>query len=486
LEERFLDKHPNRDGGYPPFFSSLKYPSEGHIRHLNDLVDDLEPRHRATKREIAELEHAAESLKPKLKELHVRCIALEEELLEARLGLGPRFSSRIPVEILCIIFRYYSALPTQTAWTLTHVCRTWRGVALEYPLLWNTIRYSSSARTAKSAQQYIYLNDENEEYVTSAAQAQRALRRTKDAELEVEITLVCREPPNEELLEDMIPFVRGSMARWQKLVFKSDVGTEEQMDYLEGMLNKLFSGAFPSLCQLSLATTSAAGILRALDRGAPKLRCLSIHAGGRITQLLGEPWLNQIEVLSLDVTDTKELIAIPRIVTEGTSLKRLQLIDNADCWPKAPVFGSNADYVRLPNLPQLHSVRLIFRECAWPMLSGLQITKLEIYRSEGVDINPPAESQSISLAQLTELKCLSYLTTSLVGFLFDAPRLKSLTVVSSLEHFDDVKNLLFHPDRWFLRPLRVSIQTNTEHTDSLKQLLTLFKHAEISITPYSS
>lgn len=80
-----------------------------------------------------------------LLELQSAVTHAQEEAIRA----STNYISKLPVELLSLIFQYVSDTPAYPA-RLTHVCTHWRSVALAMPSLWHTL-YLSKTPAAKAA-----------------------------------------------------------------------------------------------------------------------------------------------------------------------------------------------------------------------------------------------------------------------------------------------------------------------------------------------
>ncbi|KAF8182140.1 hypothetical protein K438DRAFT_1161991 [Mycena galopus ATCC 62051] len=177
-------------------FASNDVPLESHIPLIHDIISDGE----------AELQ--------KLEVMLARLISRRDEIADQVRRHRNVLSSvrRVPPELICDIFALTMLDGDSDPWHLSHICRTWRALALSYPPLWSLITVPSTGRTP-----------------LPAIRAQ--LLRSANGPLDIHWSLTSNSDVDSELLALLIPHSN----RWHSLSLLRGIF----MDNLHDALNWL-------------------------------------------------------------------------------------------------------------------------------------------------------------------------------------------------------------------------------------------------------
>jgi hypothetical protein len=199
--------------------------------------------------------------------------SLDDDMADVRLMRGPWCPSRIPPEILCEIFHFYLLPFNTSAWTISQVCRAWRRTALGCPTLWNTLRITSRAIKCSNAYRSRHSVLGWDCHVTEL-QAQRAIRRAREATLRIELDLEPK-PQNPSAMLRVLSIVAGhNLARWRSLVwFDETIGIG-----VASVLRQVFlpTQEMTSLRHLLFHYKHCDLLLPALNAGVPSLTSLQV------------------------------------------------------------------------------------------------------------------------------------------------------------------------------------------------------------------
>jgi hypothetical protein len=416
-----------------------------------------------------------------VRDLELIHASLDDDIADVRLMRGPWCPSRIPPEILCEIFHFYLLFLHASAWTISQVCRAWRRIAIGCPTLWNTLRITSRAIAYRS--RHFALGRDC--HVTEL-QVQRAIRRTREATLWIELELRDK-PQNPSAMLRVLRIVAGhNLARWRSLVwFDSTIGIG-----LASVLRQVFlpTQEMTSLRHLSLRYRHCDLLLPALNAGVPSLTSLQVGLdnGEPPTMLMNQPWLGRLKKLTLVYLghDRPQLDRVGPMVGKCKALEELNLRRNTDSLLSGESFGS----IRWPPLPRgLRTILFHTHANFWPCVSSTNITSLALRMENDIMETLSVAPRSISLPSLTNLECFSYETTFIAGYLLDAPKTQSMSILhwkpgSITAGIRDI----FRDKPWGIYPIKVSLQTHIRHRTTLQDLfLRLSKTNTLSLCFWS-
>jgi hypothetical protein len=409
--------------------------------------------------------------------------SLDDDIADVRLIRGPWCPSRIPPEILCEIFRLYLCCLHTSVWTISQVCRAWRRIAFGCPTLWNTLRITSSVLKCSNA--YRSHGPIGWDYHVTELQAQRAIRRTKEAPLQIQLHLNRRRQQPSSILQVLKVVAGQNLTRWRSLVW---INSARGASLASG-LRQVFlpTQEMTSLQHLSFSSNLCGFLLPVIIAAMPNLSSLEMKLEEEDvpTMLMNHPWLGRLKNLKIVFhgRGQPQLGRVGRMVGQCKALEELSLYGKAFSLPS----GESFDSARWPPLPRgLRTLLLHTHANFWPCVSGANITSLTL-RME----NDPLETlsippRSISLPSLTKLECFSYQTTFSAGYLLDAPKTQSMYI----HHWRSSSNVAavrdIFPDKpWGIYPIKVFLQTyDPNRTLLLDLFLRLSKTNTLSLCFY--
>jgi hypothetical protein len=426
-----------------------------------------------------------DEIRVKIKDLELVHASLDDDIADVRLLRGPWYPSRIPPEILCEIFHYYILTFQHSAWTISQVCRAWRRIALGCSTLWNTLYIRSPAPICSNA--YRSRHPFGWDCLTTELQAQRAIRRTREAPLRIRLSLD-EGIQNPGAMLRVLRIVAGrNLARWQSFVW-SDSAIGVHWASVLGQI--LFpTQELTALEDLSFQCKNCGTLLPALIAGVPSLSSLEVvlENGDLPTMLLNQPWLGRLKKLTFIFRGHHRLAPFGPIVAECTALEELNLRRRSHSLPSCESFDS-AGWRPLPR--GLRTVSLHAHANFWPCASGLHITSLALRITDNTWETLSVAPRSISLPSLTKLTCLSYPTTFTAGYLLDAPMTQSVYI----SHWKSGSTTANSPTRdifpdkpWGMYPTKVLIEAAYPDRASLQDLFLRFsKINTLSLCFYST
>jgi len=409
--------------------------------------------------------------------IHAR---LDDEIADVRLMRGPWCPSRIPPEILCEIFHFYLASRQDSAWTISQVCRAWRRIAFGCPTLWNTLHITSRALNCSNA--YRSRHPDGWDCHVTDLQAARAIRRTREAALWIELELNewIRNP---SAVLGVLRVVAGqNLARWRSLVWlDSTIGIG-----LTSVLRQVFlpTQGMTSLQQLLLPYKHCDLLLPALIAGVPNLSSLEVklEAGVLPTMLMDQPWLGQLKGLTLEFYGRGHP-QLGQLVGKCKALEKLSLRSR----PHSLVSGGSLDSAGWPLPRGLRTILLHTHANFWPCASSVSITTLAL-RMEGCTPETLSVApRSISLPSLTKLECSSHETTFTAGYLLDAPKIRSMYIYWSPPSSTTGTRDIFSDKPWGIYPIKVFLQIRNPDRTVLQDLFVrLSKTKSLNLHLYST
>jgi hypothetical protein len=424
-------------------------------------------------------------IRAEIRDLELIHARLDDDIADVRLIRGPWCPSRIPPEILCEIFHFYLNSVQNSVWTISQICRAWRRIVFGCPTLWNTLHITS--RTIRCSNAYRGRHPIGWDCHVTELQAQRAIRRSGEATLRIQLDLKERPQDPIAILRALKAVAGQNLARWKSLVFSDSaiaIG-------LSSRLRQVFlpTQEMTSLRHLSLQYRDCDVLLPALIAGVPSLSSLEVKLedGEPPTMLMNQPWLGRLKTLTLVFHGRghSQLGPVGPMVGNCRALEELNLRRQ----PHTLLSSQSFNAVRWPPLPRgLRTILLHTHTNIWPCVSSLNITSLALRMD-----NDPLETlsvapRSISLPSLTKLECFSYETTFTAGYLLDAPKTQSMYIhhwiSSSNVHVAAVRDLF--PDKpWGIYPIKVFLQTHDPNRTLLGDLfLRLSKTNTLSLCFY--
>ena len=408
--------------------------------------------------------------KVKIRDLELIHATLEDEIADARLLAGPWYPSRIPPEILCEIFHRYILFFQHSAWTISQVCRAWRRIVLGCPSLWN--RLHVTARALQLSNGYRSRNSFGRECLTTPLQALRAIRRTREAPLSVELWLN-EGSSSPDIILRLLNIVAGeNLSRWRTFEwYDSEIGDRWTPVLRQALLPVR---KMTSLKRLSFHYNVCHMLIPALDAGVPSLVSLemTLDNGDPPTMLMTQPWLRHLKNLTL--RKCYRLGPLWPFIAECKALEDLKL--QKAIYSPGP--GESFELSERNTLPRrLRTVRLETHANFWPCVSGRNITSLTLQMSTISLKTVLLAPRSISLPSLTELSCLSYQTAFAAGHLLDAPTTQSMEIsnyTSTSIRFQDPICAGLWDDPWGIHPIRVSLTTCNQDARLLQNLFLRF------------
>ncbi|KAG7439214.1 uncharacterized protein BT62DRAFT_924851 [Guyanagaster necrorhizus] len=189
--------------------------------------------------------------------------------------LRPQFINDLPVELLYEIFLWAiqddSAVDTrviQSPWTLSHVCRRWRHIAISFPCLWSTIHVGS---TRQSLHNSFSMN--NIEGLGTV------LRRSGTTALMLRVEFTDRKlPAGHSHIRDLLKSLASVSRRWKSIKMKASISIFHEL------FERVILGALPLLQSIHFevtpncywgATPMAASLTATLEM-APNLRSVTL------------------------------------------------------------------------------------------------------------------------------------------------------------------------------------------------------------------
>ncbi|KAJ7059659.1 hypothetical protein C8F01DRAFT_1145270 [Mycena amicta] len=211
-------------------------PNDSDIPYIRQLLQDEVA-------ELARLNREILAVMAQLEGLTKRQEALLKSTSSYKTILSP--IRRVPPEILCAIFRLVATegssleegLRIETPWMLGHICRSWRNTALNYAVLWDTIRL-------------------HEDLTYPALQEQ--LQRTKQAPLRICVTEPSHSP-------EILSLILATSARWVALQLRN-IETHDDISWMYALWGNL-----PCLERLELFGSARAVIPSEIFLSAPVL-----------------------------------------------------------------------------------------------------------------------------------------------------------------------------------------------------------------------
>jgi len=405
---------------------------------------------------------------------------LDDDIADMRLIRGPWCPSRIPPEIICEIFHFYLVSILNSVWTLSQVCRAWRRIAFGCPTLWNTLHITSLALKCSNA--YRSRHPVGWDCHVTELQARRAIRRTRETTLRVQLVFDVRPRNPDEILRVLRVVAGQNLARWTSLVwFDSRVGA-----ITASILRKVFRPAqeMTSLQHLHLRYDHYDLLLPALIAGVPRLSSLwiTLEDGGPPTMLMDQPWLGRLKKLTLVFSGHGH----PQFGRLGPMVGKCKALEELNLRRKTHslLSGESFDSSGWPPLPRgLRTILLHAHANFWPCVSSVNVTSLALRMENRTTETLSVAPRSISLPSLTKLACLSYETAFTAGYLLDAPK----TQFMSIAHW--TRGSIIHdnfPDKpWGIYPINAFLQTVNPDRKILQDLfLRLSKTTTLSLCCY--
>ena len=421
----------------------------------------------------------------KIRDLELIHASLDDDIADVRLMRGPWCPSRIPPEILCEVFHYYLRSCRNSAWTISQVCRAWRRIALGCSTLWNTIHITSVALERSNA--YRSRHPVGWDCHVTDLQAQRAIRRSREATLRIQLDF--NEMPRcpSAVLRALGVVAGQNLARWRSLVFFNSSGIRWSSLLSQALLP---TQEMTSLQRISFQYKHCHLLLPILIAGVPSLSSLEVKLedGNPPTMLMNQPWLGRLKELTLVFCGDHypQLGQLGPMIGKCKALEELNLRRSTH----SSIAGESFDSSRWPPLPRgLRTVLLHTHANFWSYISSVNITSLSLrmenHTLEIISVAP----RSISLPSLTKLTCFSYETTFTAGYLLDAPNTQSMdishwTAGSTMASYSIRDNF---PDKtWGIYPIKVSLTTLNTNRITLRDLfLRLSKTDTLSLCFYS-
>jgi len=419
---------------------------------------------------------------PKFRSLEQTHASLDDDIADMRLIRGPWCPSRIPPEIICEIFHFSLDSIQNSVWTLSQVCRAWRRIAFGCPTLWNTLRITSHPLKCSNA--YRSFHPVGWDCHVTELQAARAIRRTRETTLEVELDLYDIPQNPNEILRVLRVVAGQNLARWTSLLwFGSSIDATK--------LRKVFRPAqgMTSLQHLHFRYDHYDLLLPALIAGVPRLSSLwvTLQDGEPPTMLMDQPWLGRLKKLTLEFRGHGH----PQLARLGPMVEKCKALEELNLRREihSLVSGESFDSPGWPPLPRgLRTILLHAHTNFWHCVSSVNVTSLALRMENNTAETLSAAPRSISLPSLTKLECFSCETAFTAGYLLDAPNTQSM----SISHYTlgSIKvNLHYHfPDEpWGIYPINAFLQTRNPHRKTLQDLfLRLSKTTTLSLCCYST
>jgi hypothetical protein len=449
----------------------LQYPPPEETKALDARIAVIRQQQEAIETKLADLKRIVG--KPQIcddiRDLELVHASLDDDIADVRLIRGPWCPSRIPPETLCEIFHSYVRFLHTSVWTISQVCRAWRRIAFGCPTLWNTLRITSRAIICSNA--YRSRGPIGWDYHVTELQAQRAIRRTREAPLQIQLRINGGSQQTSSTLRVLRVVAGQNLARWRSLVwFDSAIDAS-----LASGLRQVFlpTQEMTSLQHLSFPCKLCDSLPPALIAAMPNLSSLELKLEEEElpTMLMNHPWLGRLKFLTFEFCGhgQPQLGRLGPMVGQCEGLEELSLQRQTF----SLLSGESLDSARWPPFPRgLRTILLYTHANFWPCVSGVNITSLTL----GMD-NDPLETlsvapRSISLPSLTKLECFSYQTTFTAGYLLDAPKAQSMYIHhwTSCSNVNVVRDL--SPDKpWGIYPIKVVLQAHDPNRTLLRDLL---------------
>jgi hypothetical protein len=443
----------------------LQYPPPEETKALDARIAVIRQQQEAIETKLADLKRIVG--KPQIcddiRDLELIHASLDDDIADVRLIRGPWCPSRIPTEILCEIFHSYLRFIHinfhSSMWTISQVCRAWRRIAFGCPTLWNTLRITSYA--IKYSNAYSGRGSMGLDRLVTELQAQRAIRRTREAPLQIELYLNERSQQTGSMLRVLRAVAGQTLARWTSLVWSEpEIGASLAYGLGEVFLPTM---EMPSLQHLSLPCKLCVSLLPAHIAAMPSLTSLKIklEEDDSPAMLMNHQWLVRLKILKLEFYGRghhQYLGRLGQMVGRCGALEELGL-------QRGPSYSlpssESFDSVRWPPLPRgLRTIVLHTHANFWSCISGANITSLALDIDEYPLETLPVAPRSISLPSLTKLKCLSYETAFTAGCLLDAPKVQSMSIYHWMWRSKTVAVYdLFSDKSWGIYPIKVFLQT---------------------------
>jgi hypothetical protein len=420
-----------------------------------------------------------------IKDLELIHASLDDDIADVRLLRGPWYPSRIPPEILCEIFHHYMLTFQHSAWTISQVCRAWRRIALGCSTLWSTLHITCVAPIFSNA--YRSRHPFGWDCLATELQAQRAIRRTRETHLQIQLGLN-EGIQNPIAMLRVLKIVAGrNLARWRSFVWNdSAIGV-----HWASVLQQIFlpTEEMTSLEHISFQYKNCESLLPAFNiAGVPSLSSLEVVLEDEDlpVMLMNQSWLGRLKKLTFVFRGHHRLAPLGPMVGECRALEELNLRIQNYPLPSDESFDS-AGWRPLPR--GLRTVLLHTHANFWPCVSHLNITSLALRIAEHTWGTLSVAPRSISLPSLTKLTCLSYETTFTAGYLLDAPKTQSVHISHwkpgyTTDHFFSRDN--FWDEPWGIYPIEVSLQTAYPKRILLQDLFLRFSNVNtLSLGVYS-
>ena len=402
--------------------------------------------------------------------------SLEDEIVDARLLMGPWYPSRIPPEILCEIFHHYILFFQHSAWTISQVCRAWRRITLGCPSLWN--RLHVTARVLQLSNGYRSRNSFGRECLTTELQARRAVRRARETPLRVELWLNEGNRDPSAMLRLLKTVAGENLSRWRSLEWYDSKMDDRWTPVLRQALSP--AGEMTSLKRLSFHYNVCHLLVPILAAGVPCLSSLELTLDDDPpTMLMMQPWLRRLK--SLTLRNCHRLSPLWPFIAECKALG--DLILRRSIYSPAPgsgeVFGPFGPSERCPLPYELQTVWLETHANFWPYVSGRNITSLTLQMGDTALKTVQVAPHSISLPSLTELSCLSCETAFAAGYLLDAPTMQYMQISNyplAGRRFKASSCDGLWDDLWGIYPIHVSLRTSNQDRALLQNLFLRFSN----------
>jgi hypothetical protein len=457
-------------------FHSLEYTSEATTAQTQAKIEAVKQRLIDINAEIMEKQqqigHAGcnyEDIRVELVQLALLRSDLDDDLIEFQSILGPWHPSRIPFDILALIFVYASKnLPEWVPWTLMAVCRAWRRAAIACTSLWSTLNITdhpilSPKKCWGSSYKGLTL--------TTPVAVRKAIRRSRGGPLNVHLAGggyggFCR-----HCFEQCLDQAGRQIDRWKSLMFDIRVGGPSPVN-----IGPILSGPLPNLHSVSIICYSS-DLIAALSARASRLHTIKFvgSAPDSVALSVGHKLWPRIHKLKFGYSwfmSGRSIHYLSSLLAACTTLHSLELDET---------ITGTTHFFRLPNawppdIPKLTRVTCYVRATALALLSGMTITVLYIsvlfppYRDPDWDVSDwdPSGSSKIYLPNLKHLTCHELPTTLLAVGLFDAPSIVDLVMVGLYSrspiftYAKDLEKALKHSS---LRPRNVSLHWRAQLTD---------------------